>query len=81
MMLASMLASLTVTLISYSIGSESMETKKAVDKLQLSQDGLKDKQFSEAEQKEMDTHTTLENSRMLLYLQNKGLAKYKDIQL
>lgn len=51
MMLGSMLASLTITLMSYSIGSESMGTKNAVDKLQLSQDGLKDKQFSEAEQK------------------------------
>lgn len=36
MMLASMLVSLTVTLISYSIGSESMEQKKAMDKLLLS---------------------------------------------
>ena len=33
MMLASMLASLTVTLISYSMESESMRTKKAMDKL------------------------------------------------
>lgn len=33
MMLASMLASLTATLISYSFGIESMATKKAMDKL------------------------------------------------
>lgn len=32
-MLASMLANLTVTLISYSMESESMRTKKAMDKL------------------------------------------------
>lgn len=51
MMLASMLANLTVTLISYSMESESMRTKKAMDKLQLSQDGLKGKQLSEAGQK------------------------------